>query len=70
MSGKELRVLRVLYVTRTPNKVNPLIEHLKSIGVSVDIEDNLSGVIGVKASKIRGKSYEYIIVDEVIEDVY
>ena len=61
MSGKGLRML---YVTRTPNKVNPLIEHLKNIGVSVDVEDSLSGVNGVKASKIRGKTYKYIIVDE------
>lgn len=54
--------LRVLYVTRTPNKTNLLIEYLKSIGVDVDVVDNLSGV---KTSKIRGKSFEYIIVDEV-----
>lgn len=67
MSDKKLRVL---YVTRTPNKVNPLIEHLKSIGVSVDVEDNLSEVNGVKTSKIRGKTYKYIIVDEVIDDNY
>lgn len=60
--------LRMLYVTRTPNKVNPLVEHLKNIGVSVDVEDNLSGVNGVKASKIRGKTYKYIIVDEVINN--
>lgn len=65
MSDKKLRVL---YVTRTPNKVNPLIEHLKSIGVSVDVEENLSGVNGAKASKIRGKTYKYIIVDEVINN--
>lgn len=74
MSGKELRVLRVLrvlYVTRTPNKTNPLIEHLKhlkSIGVSVDVEENLSGINGAKASKIRGKTYKYVIVDEVIDN--
>lgn len=67
MSGKELRVL---YVTRTPNKTNPFIEHLKNIGVSVDVEDNLSGVNGVKASKIRGKTYKYIIVDEVISEKF
>lgn len=67
MNGKELRVL---YVTRTPNKTNPLIEHLKSIGVSVDVEDNLSRVNGAKASKIRGKSYEYVIVDEVISEKF
>lgn len=62
MGGKGLRVL---YVTRTPNKTNPLIEHLKhlkSIGLDVDVVDNLSGV---NARKIRGKSFEYIIVDEV-----
>ena len=62
--------LRMLYVTRTPNKVSPLVEHLKNIGVSVDVEDNLSGVNGAKASKIRGKTYKYIIVDEVINDDY
>lgn len=62
MSDKKLRVL---YVTRIPNKVNPLIEHLKSIGVSVDVEENLSGV---NSRKIGGKSFEYIIVDEVIDD--
>ena len=62
--------LRMLYVTRTPNKTNPFIEHLKNIGVSVDVEDNLSEVNGVKASKIRGKTYKYIIVDEVINDNY
>lgn len=73
MGGERMRALRVLYVTRTPNKTNPLIEHLKhlkNIGVSVDVEDNLSGVNGVKASKIRGKTYEYIIVDEVIDEDY
>lgn len=62
MSGKEIRVL---YVTRTPNKTNPLIEHLKNIGVSVDVVDNLSGA---NARKIGGKSFEYAIVDEVIDD--
>ena len=65
MNGKELRALRVLYVTRTPNKTNPLIEHLKNIGVSVDVVDNLSGV---NAHKIGGKSFEYAIVDEVINN--
>lgn len=68
MNGKELRVLRVLYVTRTPDRTNPLIEHLKSIGVDVDVVDVLSGVNGVKASKIRGMTYKYIIVDEVIDN--
>lgn len=67
MSDKKLRVL---YMTRIPNKVNPFIKHLKSIGVSVDVEDNLSEVNGVKASKIRGKTYEYIIVDEVIDNEF
>ena len=70
MNGKELRALRVLYVTRTPNKTNHLIEYLKNIGVSVDVEDNLSEVNGVKASKIRGKTYKYIIVDEVISEKF
>lgn len=68
MSGKELRALRVLYVTRTPNKTNPFIEHLKhlkNIGVSVDVVDNLSGA---NARKIGGKSFEYAIVDEVIDN--
>lgn len=65
MSNKRLRVL---YVTRTPDRTNPLIEHLKNTGVSVDVEDNLSGVNGVKASKIRGMTYKYIIVDEVIDN--
>lgn len=68
MSNKRLRVL---YVTRTPDRTNPLIEHLKHLkntGVSVDVEDNLSGVNGVKASKIRGMTYKYIIVDEVIDN--
>ena len=67
MGGKRMRVL---YVTRTPNKTNPLIEHLKhlkNIGVSVDVEDNLSGV---NARKIGGKSFEYAIVDEVIDDEF
>lgn len=59
--------LRVLYVTRTPNKVNPLIEHLKSMGVDVDIVDNLSGV---NSRKIGGKSFEYAIVDEVIDNEF
>lgn len=67
MGGKRMRVL---YVTRTPNKVNPIIEHLKNIGVSVDVEENLSGVNGAKASKIRGKTYEYIIVDEVVSEKF
>ena len=67
MSDKKLRVL---YVTRTPNKVNPLVEHLKNIGVSVVVEDNLSEVNGAKASKIRGKTYKYIIVDEEIDGDY
>ena len=62
MSDKKLRML---YVTRTPNKVNPLVEHLKNIGVSVDVVDNLSGV---NARKIGGKSFEYAIVDEVINN--
>ena len=65
MGGKRMRELRVLYVTRTPNKVNPLVEHLKSIGVDVDVVDSLSGV---NARKIGGKSFEYAIVDEVIDD--
>lgn len=65
MSNKRLRVL---YVTRTPDRTNLLIEHLKNTGVSVDVEDNLSGVNGVKASKIRGMTYKYIIVDEVIDN--
>lgn len=67
MGGKRMRAL---YVTRTPNKVNPLIEHLKNIGVDVDVEDNLSGVNGAKTSKIRGKTYKYIIVDEVISEKF
>lgn len=62
MSGK---ISRVLYVTRTPNKTNPLIEHLKNIGVDVDVVDVLSGE---NARKIGGKSFEYAIVDEVIDD--
>ena len=57
--------LRMLYVTRTPNKTNLLIEHLKNIGVDVDVADNLSGV---NARKIGGKSFEYAIVDEVINN--
>lgn len=62
MSNKRLRVL---HVTGGLNKPNPLIEHLKylkSIGADVEVVDDISGV---NARKIGGKSFEYIIVDEV-----
>lgn len=59
MSNKRLRVI---HATGDLNKPNLLIEYLKSIGADVDVVDNLSGV---NARKIGGKSFEYIIVDEV-----
>lgn len=59
--------LRVLYVTRTPDRTNPFIEHLKNIGVDVDVVDDMSGA---NARKIGGKSFEYAIVDEVINNEF
>lgn len=65
MSDKRLRALRVIYVTGGLNKPNPLIEYLKSISADVEVVDNLSGA---SARKIGGKSFDYIIVDEVSDD--
>lgn len=62
MSDKRLRVI---HVTGDINKPNLLIEYLKSIGADVEVVDNLSGV---NACKIGGKSFDYIIVDEVSDD--
>lgn len=59
MSNKRLRVI---HVTGDLNKPNLLIEYLKSISADVEVVDNLSGV---NARKIGGKSFDYIIVDEV-----
>lgn len=65
MSNKRLRVI---HVTGDLNKPNLLIEHLKylkSISADVEVVDNLSGVNACKIREIRGKSFDYIIVDEV-----
>lgn len=62
MSDKRLRVI---HVTGDLNKPNLLIEYLKSISADVEVVDDLSGV---NARKIGGKSFEYIIVDEVSDD--
>lgn len=59
MSNKRLRVI---HVTGDLNKPNLLIEYLKSISADVEVVDNLSGA---SARKIGGKSFDYIIVDEV-----
>lgn len=62
MSDKRLRVI---HVTGDLNKPNLLIEYLKSISADVEVVDNLSGT---SARKIGGKSFDYIIVDEVSDD--